>query len=528
MQDKPKTPSFIHEFQLVTTQKDNRMLTTRLEAGRCLYNACLGETFKRLAMMRSSKKWRSAIKKKKSKLRTKMFKAARNKAEYTEYHLHGYVGTLRNSCWIRDHIDSLTAQKIATRAFNAVSDYEFGKHGKPRFKRRGWMSSLEGKNNKSGIRWCDDHVEWSGLRLNCVFDKKDKFGVQAHALSHDVKYVRLVKKTVRGNLRWFAQLVLKGTAKIKRENMIGTETVGLDIGPSTGAIVGDSDALLLEFCPEVEIPYRQIRVVQRKMARSLRSANPDNYNENGTTTAGAGKGKKRWIFSAKYRALKAELAELQRVLAETRKRVHGKLVKKILTLGTDIKTEKLSYKALQRTFGKSISRRAPGMFMSMLRRKAENAGGKVTEFSTRSTKLSQACHCGEVHKKPLSQRWHTCSCGVTTQRDLYSAFLAKHVSNDILDTRQAAASWPGANLLLERAVLRVHHEAANGRIHPASFGIINKRANIMNRRQRCPLKTDQRQSMPATSLLLPKSLSVLPLEPSVFRHGVGQKLLTCK
>ncbi len=335
------------------------------------------------------------------------------------------------------------------------------------------MSSLEGKNNKSGIRWCDDHVEWTGLSLRCFFDSKDKFGVQAHALSHDVKYVRLAKKTIRGNTRWFAQLVLKGTAKIKRENQIGTETVGLDIGPSTAAIVGDTDALLLEFCPEVEIPYKRIKTVQRKMARSLRATNPNNYNDDGTIKAG----KKQWIFSTQYRALKAELSDLQRVLAETRKRSHGKLVNKVITLGIDIKTEKLSYIAFQKLYGKSISRRAPGMFISMLRCKAENAGGKVTEFSTRSTKLSQKCHCGTLAKKPLSQRWHDCSCGVNTQRDLYSAFLAKHVFNDVLDTRQAAKAWTGANLLLERAVSRVKQQAVSGRIHPASFGV--------NRRQNC-------------------------------------------
>jgi putative transposase len=324
---KTSSPSFIYEFELITTQKDNRMLTVRLEAGRYLYNACLGEAMKRLAAMRRSSKWLTAVTKKKSKLRTKMFKTARDQAKYTEYHLHSYVGILRNSCWIGDHIDSLTAQKIATRAFSAVSDYEFGKHGKPRFKRRGWMSSLEGKNNKSGIRWCDDHVEWSGLRLRCLFDPKDKFGVQAHALSHDVKYVRLTKKTIRGNSRWFAQVVLKGTAKIKRENQIGSEIVGLDIGPSTAAIVGDSDALLLEFCPEVEVPYKRIKTVQHKMDRSIRATNPSNYNEDGTIKTG----KKQWVLSTQYRALKTELAELQRVLAETRKRSHGKLVNKILT-----------------------------------------------------------------------------------------------------------------------------------------------------------------------------------------------------
>jgi putative transposase len=255
------------------------MLDIRLEAGRHLYNACLGEALKRLAAMRRSEKWRTAIKKKKSKLRARMFRTARNQANYDEYSLHEYLGVLRNSCWISDHIDSLTAQKLATRAYNAVTDCEFGKHGKPRFKRRGWMSSLEGKNNASGIRWCDDNGERSGLSLNCLFDHKDKFGVQAHALGHEVKYVRLVKKTIRGNPRWFAQPVLKGTAKVKRENEIGTGTVGLDIGPSTGAIVGDTDARLVEFCLEVEIPYKQIRVVQRKMDRSLRATNPDNYNE---------------------------------------------------------------------------------------------------------------------------------------------------------------------------------------------------------------------------------------------------------
>ena len=279
-----------------------------------------------------------------------------------------------------------------------------------------------------------------------------------------------LRKTIRGNTRWFAQLILCGTAKIKRENQIGAELVGLDIGPSTAAIVGDTDALLLAFCPEVEVPYKRMKLIQRKMARSLISTNPDNYNENGTVKPG----KKQWVFSTQYLALKAELAELQRVLAETRKRAHGVLANKILELGINIKTEKLSYKAFQKLFGKSVSRRAPGMFVSTLRRKAENAGGKVTEFSTKSMKLSQTCHCGEIKKKPLSQRQHNCKCGVTAQRDLYSAYLAKHVSNDILDTCQATEAWPGANLLLERAVSRVQQQAVNGRILPASFGITRR------------------------------------------------------
>ena len=95
------------------------------------------------------------------------------------------------------------------------------------------------------------------------------------------------------------------------------------------------------------------------------------------------------------------------------------------------------YRSFQKLYGKSVNRRAPGLFVSSLRRKAESAGGKVEEFSTYRTKLSQTCHCGKREKKKLSQRWPDCSCGVEAQRDLYNAYLAKFVEEENLDTFQA-------------------------------------------------------------------------------------------
>jgi hypothetical protein len=58
----------------------------------------------------------------------------------------------------------------------------------------------------------------------------------------------------------------------------------------------------------------------------------------------------------------------------------------------------------------------------------------LIEVSPRQAKLSQFCHgCGRHVKKPLSQRWHTCACGVgPVQRDLYSAFLACTLEQDHL------------------------------------------------------------------------------------------------
>ena len=107
----------------------------------------------------------------------------------------------------------------------------------------------------------------------------------------------------------------------------------------------------------------------------------------------------------------------------------------------------------QTNFGKSVGFRAPGLFVNMLRCKAESAGGEVIEFNPRTTALSQACHCGSRQKKSLKERWHKCEmCGTTSQRDLYSAFLARFVKDNRLDTSQATKAWASAGIRLEQAV----------------------------------------------------------------------------
>ena len=130
-------------------------------------------------------------------------------------------------------------------------------------------------------------------------------------------------------------------------------------------------------------------------------------------------------------------------------------------------------KALQRRFGTSISLRAPGLFLAILRRKAENAGGSVIPIPTGTARLSQTCHgCGTVQKKALHERVHQCACGVSTQRDLYSAFLARHTDADgRLHADRARAAWSGAEALLRAAWSRAL-QSANGRRKPSTFGTL--------------------------------------------------------
>ena len=427
---------------LVTSASDERELSKRLEAARQLYNAALGESFRRLALMRQSKNWQLARAMKKGDVRSVVFKQVALQFNFNEYSLHSYIAKCRNgSDALKQHIDSQTAKHIAKRAFDTVQKYCFGKIGRPKFKRFRALESVESVNNTQGIVWKNGKVTWNTttgkthiLSLAVRLEKREKAEYQNTALECRTKFCRIIRKTLKGRDRWYVQLIQEGVPPTAGRK-IGSEVVGLDIGPSTVAIVSESSAILRDLCPRVEPFQKEKRRLQRAMDRSKRATNPDNYEANGKAKNGAHK----WIKSRRYINQKFKVAEQERRLAAERKRSHGELTNQILALGNQIKTEKLSYKSFQKNFGRSVKKQAPGMFVEMLRRKADAAGGCVDEFSTYSTKLSQTCHgCGSVKKKRLSLRIHECDCGIgPVQRDLYSAFLARHVRADKLDANQA-------------------------------------------------------------------------------------------
>ncbi|MHB1684649.1 MAG: nuclease/transposase family protein [Bacilli bacterium] len=169
---------------------------------------------------------------------------------------------MRRDTWLGDHLDSHVEQKLASRAFAAVDKVALGKARNVRFKGRRGLHSLEGKNNRACIRWRDDRVLWNGLELPMVKAAR-KDPVIQHGLSSRVKYVRIVRREVHGRTRYYAQLVCEGLPYKKPEHTIGTEKVGLDIGPSTIAVVGETQASLEQFCEPVARDHKRIRRLQR-------------------------------------------------------------------------------------------------------------------------------------------------------------------------------------------------------------------------------------------------------------------------
>jgi hypothetical protein len=210
------------------------------------------------------------------------------------------------------------------------------------------------------------------------------------------------------------------------------------------------------------------------MDRQRRVANPDNYDCLGRVKK-AGKQRLHWKTSKGYERTRRRKAEKERKLAAHRKSLHGKKVHEIIAVGTTIILEKISYKAWQKQYGKSVGLRAPGMFVEQLKRTVARTGGTLIEVPTGRSKLSQFCHgCGRCVKKPLSQRWHHCACGVgPVQRDLYSAFLASTLDQDHLipSCARAVIPWEGAEARLRAAHERVVQRAKEGQTLPRSFGI---------------------------------------------------------
>ena len=421
--------SFIHELSLEVDEEVTATLDIRFMAGGSLYNGCLQECFRRLDLMRESKQYQKACKlPKRDPARNKLFKEVIGSHGFDEYSIHTWLTTYLKDFPLRDHLDSTICQTIATRVFRAVKEYSVGKRGKPRFKSIYRMRCLEGKSNVTSIRFKDGVILWKGLVLKPIYDLKDRHGVEAHALSCRVKYVRLIRKMIKGKVRYFAQLILEGKPLCKQ--LSPAVVVGVDLGPSTAAVVSENGASLDKITP---IKDKSSRVLQRKIARSREMHQKT---------------------SKRVKKLYIKLADIKRKQAASRKRLLGKKVNEIISFGNIIKIEKISYKALQKSYGKSVGRHAPGMFVEKLRHKAENAGGKLIEINTYKTKLSQTCQCGRQERKPLSQRQHKCPCGVEMQRDLYSAFLIMHVEKDCLDRNQASQAWSCEEPLMQQALSR--------------------------------------------------------------------------
>jgi putative transposase len=467
---KPSTPSFTHEFKLSVSDHSRRKYNIKFKALQELYNTILGEIFNRHDAMLSDLNYQQAIElykveetKKKAKT---LFSKLQNTYALSKNDLQKFAKLTKEKCYMKNHLDSDSIQVLSDRVFDTYMKSCCKQGSKPRFK--SWQNgvrSIQGKKNVC-LSFKMGGFSWAGVKSKIILDKNDKYGVQEHALTSRVKYCRIVRKYIKGQEYFYLQLILEGTPKIKSNQIIGEGQNGIDIGVSTVASVGQNKALLAPFCQELNDIEKDITTLQRKIAKLLRQNNKDNFEYDFFTKVDKHfkrkkgkniKGKREWVKSNNCIQLENELKELYRKQANKRQYLHNVLANKVIENGNNIIIEANNYKAWQKgLFGKTIGKKAPSNFVQTLKRKALKSDGTFEEVSTWETKFSQYCHvCDGYHKKPLSQRTHTCGENDIAQRDLYSAALMSNYNTNEkkVDRRAMLHNWQGIEIILNEALL---------------------------------------------------------------------------
>lgn len=444
-------------FPLITEKYQETILNKRFEISRQLYNAVLSKAYKRYKSMIETKKYRQLkeqinnANEKEKKLLYKQLNEMYRQYRLNEYSLHEDIQEMQHH--FSENIDSFTAQKIATRVWSAFEDLLFGDGEIVHFKKYGELDSLEGKSNKTGIRFKDGFLIWNGLKIPVKIDYNNPYEYQA--LKDEICYCRIKRRFIKGKYKYYLQIVFKGVPPMKInkdgevKRHIGNGTVGLDIGTQTIAIVSNVDVKLLELADRVNNIEKEKRRILRYMDRSRRANNPDNFNEDGTIK----KGKLKWVKSNRYIKVQNKLRELYRKQADVREYQHQLLSNYILSLGNKIKVEEMNFKGLQKRskktekndkgkfkrkkrFGKSLANKAPAKLLTILDNKLKYFGEKLIKVNTKELKASQYNHLNcRYNKKKLSQRWNDLN-GIKIQRDLYSAFLIQHVNDNLCNINQ--------------------------------------------------------------------------------------------
>ena len=172
---------------------------------------------------------------------------------------------------------------------------------------------LKTNQTHTGLRYADGNILWGDkptkkhpnpknwLCMPIAPKANDEY---AHlALMDKTKYVRILKREVRGKDRYFVQLIQEGYPPTKRNRKVANDEnkrVGIDIGSSTIAISSEKIVELRELAPECHVDQAKLRRIQRAMDRSKRATNTDNFKEDGTIK----KGRLEWNYSNRYKKLR--------------------------------------------------------------------------------------------------------------------------------------------------------------------------------------------------------------------------------
>ena len=471
-----QTSSFVVSVKLLLSEQIQNYLEKSFRIANSAYNEALGFGLRRFDAMKQNPSYQELLERRRELLvkgeeeqKTKEFKTQKKEIDLalteirkaynlTEYTLGAYLGAQRRkSGSAYRHLNAGEIQVVASYVMKTLEKVIFYqiKPNKVRFRSK-YDADMSFRNrvNSTGTRLVESNK--IGIAYRLYIHKASTFvdipvkafnDYQQMSLlrSNRIKYVQIIRKTIRGKKVYYLQIVCEGTPPAKTSK--GEDVVGIDPGISTVAYASPNKVALVDLIPRnINQKEKFLKSLDRRIERSRRVNNPDCYNEEGSIK----KGCRFKHLSNRALRLRNRRRKAYRSLSEERKKLQGQLVNQLVTQASVIKIEELNVKGLQmrakdirinpktnrpfskKRFGKSIFRAAPGAFREALQTRAVQLGIDFEIISPRDVKPSQYNHLSQTfEKKLLSTRIFDLSLEWTSlQRDLYSAFLIGHIENN--------------------------------------------------------------------------------------------------
>ena len=473
------TPSFVVSVKVHLPAPIENHLEKSFNIANSAYNEALGLGLRRLKVMRANLRYQELLETRRSlaesikrlkkskglswqlKLYDKALSNLRLDYGLSEFDLSKHLTNRRNEPNSPyQHLNSGELQVIAKEVYQTLEKVIFYKvkPHKVRFRSKfAPNASFRNRINTKGTRIVPS--EKTGVAYTLFIHRRRTFvDISTKAFNEHqqlsltraerIKYVQIVRKTIRGKKMYYLQIICQGYPLAKTTK--GEHTVGIDPGVSTVAYASAENVELVDLVPaNVTSREKLIKSLDRRIERSRRVNNPDCYNSNGTIKRGVRF--KRPTNRAKRLILRRQKA--YRSLTEERLKLQGELINRIVSEASVIRMEDLNVKGLQKRskdirinprtnrpyskkrFGKAILKAAPSYFREALKTRAHTLGISFEIINPQKVKPSQYNHFTEsFEKKTLSTRIFDLSDKWTgVQRDLYSAFLIGHIENGQYD-----------------------------------------------------------------------------------------------
>ncbi|MBP3041113.1 hypothetical protein J9303_16745 [Bacillaceae bacterium Marseille-Q3522] len=167
-------PTYVMTLPLKVETWQEHILEKRLNIGRHIYNACLGEAWRRYKFMIRNPGYWKIVRMPKGKERNQLLNKWKEQYGVRRFDLNMYVQGMGRK--FNQNIGSQMAQNIAERAFRAIEKVMYGNGKKVRFCSPGRFFSLEEKTNKTGFRYFPENkvMEWLGLIMPVILKDSDE------------------------------------------------------------------------------------------------------------------------------------------------------------------------------------------------------------------------------------------------------------------------------------------------------------------------------------------------------------------